>query len=223
MLTCYITDRALFPGDEHERRGLLLRAVAAASAAGVDYIQLREKDLPGRSLESMAREALRAMRKNGNTRLLINHRTDVALAVGADGVHLTGRDVSPGEAHAIAARMNRPDFLVGISCHSVAEVRLAEAEGASFAMLAPVFEKTSAGLPGIGLEALRAAVPALRHATVTGDAVDERPPFALFALGGVTPERAAFCAKAGADGVAGIRLFQQCADLPAMVRRLHAL
>lgn len=223
MLTYYITDRLLFSGDEHARREQLLRAAADASAAGVDYIQLREKDLSPRALESLARQVLRAVRENGTSRLLVNHRADVALAVGADGVHLTGQDISAAEARAIATTFGRQNFLVGVSCRSPQEVRRAESDGASFAVLAPIFEKASAGLPGIGLEALRAAVPALLHSANAVEAHDTRPPFTLFALGGLTLERAAFCAKAGAGGVAGIRLFQQCDALAATVRRLHSL
>ena len=75
MLTYYITDRTQFAGSEAERRAQLLRTIGNAAAAGVDYIQLREKDLSIRDLELLAREALQVIRAEGRSRLLINHRT----------------------------------------------------------------------------------------------------------------------------------------------------
>ena len=223
MWTCYITDRSGFSGGESGRQAQLLRMVAEASRAGVDYIQLREKDLPPRALEELARQALRAVRDHGQASLLINHRTDVALAMGADGVHLTGDDIAIADVRTIAAKAGRTNFLVGISCHSPAEVHTAAADGADLALLAPIFEKASANLPGIGLEALRAVALAPHRAAASLNPGAPRPDFRLFALGGITPERAAYCAETGADGVAGIRLFQESTDLHALVRSLHAL
>ena len=142
MLTYYITDRTQFAGTEAERRTQLLRTVRNAAAAGVDYIQLREKDLSIRALELLARELLHVIRAEGSARLLINHRTDIALAVGADGVHLTGTDIAASDVRALAAK-SRPgmQLLIAASCHSAQQVRLAEAHGADFAVLAPIFEK----------------------------------------------------------------------------------
>src|SRR5580658_10403078 len=105
----YITDRTAFPGVESSRHSRLLEKIGEAARAGVDYIQLREKDLRTRDLESLAREAVSAIRKarlaTGNrqpaTALLINSRTDVALGVQADGVHLRSNDISPREVRAI--------------------------------------------------------------------------------------------------------------------------
>ena len=96
-LLYYITDRRAFPGDESSRRRRLLEKMREAARAGVDYIQLREKDLSTRELESLAREAVGVVRESSllRTALLINSRTDVALAVQADGVHLRSDDVSP--------------------------------------------------------------------------------------------------------------------------------
>jgi len=91
VLLYYITDRKQFPSPEPRQRELLLAKITEAARAGVDYIQLREKDLPGRELESLARDAVRICRETRNeqqeTKLLINSRSDVALAAGADGVH----------------------------------------------------------------------------------------------------------------------------------------
>ena len=100
-LLYYITDRTQFPGDEHARRRALLAKIAEAARTGVDYIQLREKDLSARELEDLARESVGMIRQVGaenralRTRLLINSRTEVALAADADGVHLRSEDVSP--------------------------------------------------------------------------------------------------------------------------------
>ena len=100
-LLYYITERTAFPGDEPARRHHLLQKIAETARAGIDYIQLREKDLPTRDLESLAGEAvkiiaqLRTENRELRTSLLINSRTDIALAVGADGVHLRAEDISP--------------------------------------------------------------------------------------------------------------------------------
>jgi thiamine-phosphate pyrophosphorylase len=243
VLTYYITDRTQFPGTEAERRAQLLRAIRQSSAAGVDFIQLREKDLSIRDLEFLAREALQAARAEGPARLLINHRMDVALAVGADGVHLTGSDIAASDARALAAgraaaRDPGRQFLVAVSCHSAAQVRLAEAHGADFAVLAPVFEKVimekvvaekvgseKAGVVrgGIGLDELRRATRKGESPDLRVEAGDNRGSFPVFALGGVDAPRAALCAAAGAAGIAGIRLFQQCTDLAALLRSLRLL
>jgi thiamine-phosphate pyrophosphorylase len=233
VLTYYITDRSQFAGGEAERRAQLLRVIRQAAAAGVDYIQLREKDLSIRELERLAREAVQAVRGEGPARLLINHRTDVALAVGADGVHLTGSDIAASDARALAAgRDSRKDperqFLVAVSCHSADQVRLAEAHGADFAVLAPIFEKVSAEKAtrirdGIGLDELRLAAQHDRRPDPRVEAGESRRSFAVFALGGVDVERARLCATAGAAGIAGIRIFQQSPDLPALVRSLRLL
>src|SRR3979411_815228 len=102
----YITDRTAFPGDEASRQQHLLKKIAEAARAGVDYVQLREKDLPTGDLEILAREAVHTLHeiqletRNSKleTKLLINSRTDVALGVEANGVHLRGGDISPQEA-----------------------------------------------------------------------------------------------------------------------------
>ena len=223
MLTCYITDRTQFPGSEAERQERLLRAIAGASAAGVDYIQLREKDLGTHELEQLATEALRITRFEGASRLLINHRTDIAVAIGADGVHLTGHDVAPHDAREVAKALSGGCFIVSVACHSHEDVRRAEAAGADFALLAPIFQKPGTPSAALGLNALR---DANRPAIPAGDAQEKprsRRGFPVFALGGVDESNVASCVAAGATGVAGIRLFQQADDLKALVQRLRAL
>ncbi len=224
MLIYYITDRSQFVGTEAERRRQLLRTIRMAAAAGVDYIQLREKDLRIRELELLACEALQQIRAEGPSRLLINHRTDVALAVGADGVHLTGTDIAASDAHTLAAE-SRPTskFLIAASCHSAEQVRLAEAHGADFVVLAPIFEKANTPLKGLGLGELRRAARKDHERDRRVEAGDNRGIFPVFALGGVDLERAPLCAAAGAAGIAGIRLFQQSLDLPELVRSLRTI
>jgi len=224
VLTYYITDRTQFAGTEAKRRAQLLLTVGRAAATGVDYIQLREKDLCTRELELLAREVLSVIRAEGTSRLLINHRTDVALAVDADGVHLTGHDISASDARALAATARRTrQFLVATTCHSAREVRLADSHGADFAVLAPIFEKVNVTTNGVGLEELRRAAQKDREPDLRVEAGDTRRTFPVFALGGVNLERAPLCAASGAAGIAGIRLFQQCLDLPALVRSLRSL
>jgi thiamine-phosphate pyrophosphorylase len=237
VLTYYITDRSQFAGTEAQRRDQLLRTIRLAAAAEVDFIQLREKDLSIRELERLARQALQAVRAEGPSQLLINHRTDVALAVGADGVHLTGSDIAASDARTLAAggglernpgRQPGRQFLVAASCHSAEQVRLAEAHGADFAVLAPIFEKVSAekahGIrDGIGVDELRRATRKNQEPDLRVEAGDIRKSFPVFALGGVDVERAPLCAAAGAAGIAGIRIFQQSPDLPALVRWLGRL
>jgi thiamine-phosphate pyrophosphorylase len=224
-LLYYITDRTAFAADEPTRRRRLLETIATVARAGVDYIQLRERDLPTRELESLAGEAGRAVREAGRpapshwpqtTALLINSRVDVALAAGADGVHLRGDDISPEEvkkiwqrgAGALAREASPRNLLVGVSCHTPEEAAQAASRDATFAVFAPVFEKKDApGTEPAGLhqlrEACRAAIPVL-------------------ALGGITLSNAHSCLAAGAAGIAAIRLFQEndIAEVVGTLRRI---
>jgi len=213
LLLYYITDRTQFPGDEKGRRSTLLSKMAEAAACGVDYIQLREKDLSTRELESLAFAALRAVQENSQannrssrTRLLINSRTDVAIACDADGVHLRSDDVSPRDVRKIWGARRNDSPVIGVSCHTVADVVRAASEGADFAVFAPVFEKKDApATPSTGLTTLR-------------EACQQNIP--VLALGGVNLENARSCIEAGAAGIAGIRLFQE-GNLSDVVRLLR--
>jgi thiamine-phosphate pyrophosphorylase len=210
----YITDRKQFPGDEGSRRQRLLEKISEAARCGLDFIQLREKDLSGRELESLAREAVKAIRpETGSTKLetrfLINSRVDVALAIGADGVHLPGNDISPQEVRTIGKKCIAGAFerkVISVSCHSEQDVLRAAADQADLAIFAPVFEKKDApGAEPAGFEALRRAC-------------QHRIP--VLALGGVTLENARSCLDAGAAGIAGIRLFQEN-DIRTVVEALR--
>ncbi len=222
-LLYYITDRTAFPGDEPARRHHLLEKIAEAVRAGVDYVQLREKDLPTRDLESLAGEAvriiarLRTENRELRTALLINSRTDIALAIGADGVHLRAEDISPRDirevwqhcdacgADALARANSSRDPLIAVSCHSPAEVTRAAAHNATFAVFAPVFEKKDARPAGLNLlrEACEAHIP-------------------VVALGGITLENAKSCLEAGAAGIAAIRLFQEN-NVAEVIQRLRGM
>ena len=224
-LLYYITDRASLPGDESSRRRTLLAKVAEAAQARVDYIQLREKDLFTRDLESLASAALSTIRevqldtelstenREPRTVLVINSRTDVALATGADGVHLPANSVSAAEIRRVwdlsgcrADRTHPARAVISVSCHHAADVCEADLAGADLALFAPVFEKKdSPNTSPSGLDALHQACQ--HHIPV-------------FALGGVTLESAAACLEAGAAGIAGIRLFQEH-DVASIARRLR--
>jgi thiamine-phosphate pyrophosphorylase len=218
MLLYYITDRRAFPGTDAQQREALLRRVADCARAGVDYIQLREKDLSAHELECLAREAVHAVRDNSAaTKLLINSRADVALAIGADGVHLPAGELAPSEVRRLWRRCCNSEPLIGVSAHTTADIRRAQEQTADFAVLAPIFEKAQTATAGIGLKALAAACAGSRLPGTAGP--DD---FVVLALGGVTLSNAQSCIEAGAAGVAGIRLFQQ-GDVFETVRRLREL
>jgi thiamine-phosphate pyrophosphorylase len=222
VLLHYITDRKAFPGDEPTRRRLLLDKIAEAASASVDYIQLREKDLSARDLESLAKDAIQIISQQKlatdhcplTTALLINSRTDVALAANANGVHLPANDLSPQEVRAIwqascgraglARELSPENPLISISCHSPEEVAQAAANQATQALFAPVFEKQNAA--PAGLEKLRQAC----RATIP-----------VLALGGITLQNAHSCLAAGAAGIAAIRLFQEN-NIATIVRELRS-
>lgn len=210
-LLYYITDRSAFAGNEHAKRRTLLDKIWEAAMCGVDYIQLREKDLSARHLGSLASEVvgmLKAQRTENRelrTALLINSRTDVAMAVGADGVHLRSEDVSPEDARTTWG-LGSPSVApptIGVSCHSPAEVEQAAMAKANFAVFGPVFGKKDAPPTGLNLlrEACQAKIP-------------------VVALGGVTLKNAQSCLEAGAAGLAAIRLFQEN-DIAEVVKRLR--
>ena len=219
MLLYYITDRKSLAGTDAQQRAALLSRIADAARAGVDYIQVREKDLSPRELEQLAREAVRAVRDNSTTtKLLVNSRADVALAAGADGVHLPAGELPASEVRALWMQCSGSQPLIGVSAHTIADIFDAEAQGADFVVLAPIFEKVQTNTRGIGIEALRAAC-APPNLDYEGPAVARLP---VLALGGVTLSNAQSCFEAGAAGVAGIRLFQP-GDVFETVRRLREL
>ena len=139
-------------------------------------------------------------------RVLVNDRLDVALAAGAGGVHLGGQSMPVSTVRQLAPR----PFVIGVSCHSLGEAIAAESAGADYLLLGPVFEtpsKLKYG-PPLGLDELRK--------------VNARIRIPVLALGGITVERVRPCLEAGAAGIAGIRIFQDCESIEALVRELRA-
>jgi thiamine-phosphate pyrophosphorylase len=203
-----ITDASQLPGSTDAAREALIALARAWAASGVDYIQLREKALTSRALETLSARIVEAVRTGNaeNTgvpaQLLINGRADIALAVGADGVHLPSSGaMSPGEVARLFAAAGYKPPVISVSCHSVREIEAARDAGAAMALFAPVFGKVLShsesirSLPGAGLKELTKACQAAGSMPV-------------FALGGISEENASSCIEAGAAGVAGIRLFQ---------------
>ena len=199
FLLCYITDRKALEA------GALLPRLEAAVRAGVDLVQIREKDLPTRELIDIVRPAVQ-MTRGSSPRLVVNDRFDVALGLGAAGVHL-GNHSLPAP---IVREVVPPEFLVGVSCHSLEEAQAAAAATANYILLGPIFE-TSSKLqygPPLGLAKLRE--------------VAAQVSVPILALGGVTVDRARACLEAGAAGIAGISIFQTCASLERRVAELRA-
>jgi thiamine-phosphate pyrophosphorylase len=192
-----ITDRRIAPD---------LAARADAALAGIPpgrvAVHLREKDLGGGDLLALAR-ALGAVCRARGQLLLVNDRLDVALAAGADGVHLPSAGIPPGDAR----RLLGPAALVGVSCHSVREVARARAGGASYATFGPVYDTPSKRPfgPPVGLAALAEAC---------------RLGLPVVALGGVDAARVPEVLAAGAAGVAAIRAWLVGDDAAAAIRAL---
>ncbi len=202
-ILCYVTDRLALA--DPSALGAVIRR---AAERGVDWIQIREKDLDARPLAELVRSVLAETRETG-AQTLVNDRLDVALAAGAAGVHL-GEASLPVEIVAEWRRAaNRKHFLIGVSCHSPDAALAAERGGADYAFFGPVFatpSKASFGPPQ-EIERLREVCRAVK--------------IPVLAIGGVTPENAARCLEAGAAGIAAIRLFQESADVAAVVLHLR--
>jgi thiamine-phosphate pyrophosphorylase len=210
MLRYAITDRARFPGNDAAREAALLDQAARLAEEGVDYIQLREKDLPPAALAALTRKLFDVLRAHSPApKLLINSRADVAVAAAADGVHLTSAEgsLTPADVRRLYASAGLPEPVVSVSCHTLNEVAHARAAAPTLILFGPVFEKivldTGAPHPaealiseGSGLNLLHLACAAAARVPV-------------LALGGLTPENFEPCLGAGAAGIAAIRLFQR--------------
>jgi thiamine-phosphate pyrophosphorylase len=183
VIRCYITDR--------KSAASLLDSIARALDDAVTWIQIREKDLEARELIALVRAAIALPNPHG-TKFIVNGRMDVAIAAGAAGAHLPAQSVPANRWRRIA-----PDgFLIGVSCHTVDQVREAASTSADYVMFGPVFAPLSKASPLVprGIDGLRDAARAVR--------------IPVLALGGITQENAQSCLEAGAAGVAAISMFQ---------------
>ena len=217
-ILCYVTDRRLLAAaNEGEAREMLLQRIALASAAGVDWIQIREKDLSGRECARLTRDAVQllaqsAQAKTSRARILVNSRLDVAISEHAGGVHLSEDGLPVEEVKRMVKTWDQlSDFLIGRSCHSLEAALFVEKSGADYVFFGPVFatpSKAEYGEPQ-GIQRLtevcqRVSIPAI-------------------AIGGITLANAAGCFEAGASGIAAIRLFQDAPDLVSTVTDLRKL
>ncbi len=179
MIRCYITDRRSLPP------GVSILDVIARTKP--DWVQIREKDLPARELFNLVRAAVET-----GAKIIVNTRMDVALAAGAAGVHLPSNSPTADRWRKIAP----PGFLIGVSCHTIDEVRSATNHGADYVVFGPIFAplSKSSALEPRGLDVLAQAV---QSTTIP-----------VLALGGITNENSASCIAQGAAGIAAISLFQ---------------
>jgi thiamine-phosphate pyrophosphorylase len=206
-LLCYVTDGQTGPHSSRESLQALLQKIEIVAGAGVDWIQIREKDLPGRQLAELARKAMQRVPQD--CRILLNDRVDVAIAVAAGGVHLGEKSISVADARRlIGAHGGLGTFLAGASTHSLEAALANEKQGADYLVFGPVFETPSkAGYgPRQGLQQLEKVC---RSISVP-----------VLAIGGITQENAQQCLDHGAAGIAAIRMFQN-ADLRAWIRNLR--
>lgn len=190
MLRCAITDGQYVVGD-----------ATRWCADGVDFVQLRDKTLEAGALANLGRRILEdvAEAKSSRAKLLINGRADVAIAIGAAGVHLTAHkhELTPDDVRRVFGYAGKGLPIVGVSCHTLDEIKGAKENRADYILFGPVFEKHVAGelvSEGIGLDRLREACELAQNIPV-------------LALGGVTWASAGLCIAAGAAGFAGIRAF----------------
>ncbi|MDI3298745.1 MAG: thiamine phosphate synthase [Bacillota bacterium] len=190
-----ITDRERSSGD-------LLAALAEAVAAGVRWIQIREKTAPAEALYRFGRE-LQADPRTRQAALIVNDRADVAMALGAAGVHLARKSLPVAAVRRFLPR----GMLLGASVHSREEALEAAEAGADYVTFGPVFPTRShPGRRAQGLAALAAVVDVVR-----------RP---VLAIGGITPENVADVLATGAAGVAAIGAILESAEPGAAARRL---
>lgn len=196
----------MYADDDRAASELLLDAIAAAARAGVDLIQIRERDLDDRELLLLVRAAV--ARSSGTVaRVLVNDRTDIAIVAGARGVHLRGDSVPAARVRAIA-----PSMTIGRSVHSIDEAKAAEDQhGCDYLIAGTVFPTPSKAQTAalLGIDGLRRLC-----GTVT---------VPVFAVGGMTIDRVDAVLEAGAVGIAGIRLFadpSSVADTVSQLRRM---
>jgi thiamine-phosphate pyrophosphorylase len=203
-LLCYVTDRHTLADPSR-----LSEQIALAISVGIDWIQVREKDLPTLELLALAGSTVKAA-ANTAARIIVNDRLDVAVAASANGVHLGESSLPVAAVTSWRRTTSKREFLIGASCHSVEAVCAAERDGADYVIFGPVFStpsKEKFGAPQ-GINRLAEASNAVK--------------IPVLAIGGITEENARECFSAGAAGVAAIRMFSEPRDLAALAGRLRA-
>ncbi len=207
-ILCYVTDRLSLPAPAGlPLEEALLERIRDAAYAGVDWVQIREKDLDARPLFGLVSAAVAAIR-GSTVKVLVNDRLDVAWSSGASGVHLGENSLPLADAVRAKRQFEPPELMVGASCHSLEAASRAAQEGADYVLFGPVFatpSKAAFGAPQ-GLDRL---AEVCRKASIP-----------VLAIGGIEAENARSCVEAGAAGIAAIRLFQESRDLPALVSKL---
>jgi thiamine-phosphate pyrophosphorylase len=198
---------------------LLQEKIGLLASLGINWIQLREKDLSGKQLASLAREASNVVSKQAShsksaARIVVNDRLDVALAEQASGVHLGESSLPVEQARRLllsspAAQMLTHDFILGVSCHSLQAAKSAASSGADYIFFGPVFATPSKAAYG--------APQGLDRLAEVCSAVD----IPVLAIGGITLANVCSCFSAGASGIAAIRLFQDSADPAGLVRAIR--
>lgn len=196
MLRYAISDRHLHPGVESEQQSALVQQAIRLATQGIDFFQLREKDLSTPDFIALANRTASAITQTGAPmRFLLNTSPETAQVTPAHGVHLSSTALAHLQDSSRTPPLKLPT-LISVSCHTLAEIELARSF-ASLILFGPVFEKPLEGkppLPGTGLAAFAVAC---RHAA----------PVPVLALGGITAQNTPACLAAGAAGIAGIRLF----------------
>jgi thiamine-phosphate pyrophosphorylase len=212
-LLCYVTDlQNLSATESADSRATLLDKIEAASVAGVDWIQIREKHLSTKECSKLTLEALHRAASSvaSRVRIIVNDRLDVALAAQGGGVHLGENSLPPQEAKQLARVLHlEKDFLIGVSCHSLEAARFAEGGGADYLFFGPIFETPSKAAYGKP-QGLHRLAEVCRSISIP-----------VLAIGGITLANSAACFSAGASGIAAIRLFQDSSELPALVQGLR--
>ncbi len=210
-ILCYVTDRKLLPLKEavSDSTHLLREQIGKAAAGGIDWIQIREKDLDSRILLDLAKSVTTEIgRVNSACRIIINDRLDIASAAHAHGVHLGESALPVKMASKWRGQEGRRSFMIGASCHSRVQAKQAEEDGADYVFFGPVFHTPSKerfGAPQ-GLDKLGEVCRAVR--------------IPVLAIGGVTADNACKCIEAGASGIAAIRLFQNSPNIAQLKARM---
>lgn len=203
-ISCLITPGNLTPSNFVEEKADILETVRSAADLGIGIVQIREKALPGKLLHGFARECVAAVKGTG-CRVLVNERFDIAVAAGADGVHLTSTSIPPWKVRAVTDA----GFVVGVSTHSLAEILAAEDSGADFVVFGPVFDSP-------GKTELEGAKGLADLAGVCAKCA----PFPVLALGGIDRSNFRQALAAGASGIAAIRLFRDAGDAASVIGEL---